>query len=135
MLAGNDRLHSLPSVVRNRRRWALREPGSGARECLDALLGGKPATGRLVRTHTAVAEAVQAGWADAGVCVRLAADEAGLRFIPVQTEALDFCFPASLLHDPRVQALTRLLRSRAHRRVVSELPGYDARQTGELAVL
>ena len=32
----------------------------------------------------------------------------------------------------RMQALVRLLRSRAYRRLLSELPGYDARQTGEL---
>jgi hypothetical protein len=29
-------------------------------------------------------------------------------------------------------SLIRLLRSRAHRRMVSELPGYDAHETGEL---
>jgi molybdate-binding protein/DNA-binding XRE family transcriptional regulator len=131
-LAAGDRTRSLQSIVRGRRRWALREPGAGARECLDGLLGGKPAGGRVVCSHAAVAEAVRAGWADAGVCVRLAAEETGLNFLPVQTEALDFCFAASLRHDPRMQALMRLLRSRAHRRLVSELPGYDARETGEL---
>jgi molybdate-binding protein/DNA-binding XRE family transcriptional regulator len=134
-LAADDRTRSLQSVARGGRRWALREPGSGARECLDALLGDKSASGRQVRSHAAVAEAVRAGWADAGVCVRLAADEAGLNFLPVQTEALDFCFAAALKHDPRMQALMRLLRSRAHRRLVSELPGYDARETGELVKL
>jgi molybdate-binding protein/DNA-binding XRE family transcriptional regulator len=134
-LAADDRTRSLRSIARGGRRWALREPGSGARECLDALLGDKSASGRQVRSHAAVAEAVRAGWAEAGVCVRLTADETGLNFLPVQTEALDFCFAASLKHDPRMQALIRLLRSRAHRRLVSELPGYDARETGELVTL
>ena len=134
-LAAGDRTRSLQSIARGGRRWALREPGAGARECLDALLGGKPAGGRIARSHAAVAEAVRAGWADAGVCVRLAAEEAGLSFLPVQTEALDFCFAVSLKHDPRMQALMRLLRSRSHRRLVSELPGYDARETGELVTV
>lgn len=134
-LAADDRTRSLESFARGGRRWALREPGSGARECLDGLLGDRPVTGQLARSHAGVAEAVRAGWADAGVCVRLAAEEAGLNFLPVQTEALDFCFAASLKNDPRVQALIRLLRSRAHRRLVSELPGYDARETGELIKL
>ena len=80
-----------------------------------------------------MAEAVHAGWADAGICVRLCAEDAGLKFLPMRTEALDFCFPAALQHDPRIQALIRLLRTRAYRRLVSELPGYDARETGELA--
>ncbi len=134
-LAADNRTRSLQSVARSSWRWALREPGSGARGCLDALLGDKPASGRMVGTHAAVAEAVRAGWADAGVCVQLAADQAGLNFIPVQTEALDFCFAPSLTHDARVQALIRLLRSRSHRRLVSELPGYDARETGDLTRL
>jgi len=29
-------------------------------------------------------------------------------------------------------ALIRLLRSRSHRRLISELPGYDASETGEI---
>jgi molybdate-binding protein len=79
-----------------------------------------------------VAQSVGAGWATAGVCVRLVAEESGLRFLPVRTELLDFCFAESLTHDPRLQALMRVLRSRAHRRLISDLPGYDASETGEL---
>ena len=82
--------------------------------------------------HSAVAEAVHAGWAEAGICVKLCADEAGLNFLPVRTETLDFCFPAGMQHDPRIQALIRLLRTRSYRRLVSELPGYDGRHTGEM---
>jgi molybdate-binding protein len=131
-LPPDDRTRSLSSLASQSHRWAMREKGSAARECLDALLGGRLAKGRAVRNHAAVAEAVHAGWAEAGVCVRLVAEEAGLNFLPVRTEALDFCFGEALARDPRVQALIRLLRSRAHRRLISELPGYDARETGEL---
>ncbi|MEZ5405399.1 MAG: substrate-binding domain-containing protein [Verrucomicrobiia bacterium] len=113
------------------RRWALRETGSAARECFDELCGGKNVSGRTVRSHGAVVEAVRSGWADAGVCVQLAAEEAGLHFLPVRTEMLDFCFENSLVRDARVLALIRLLRSRDYRRLMSELPGYDARETGE----
>jgi molybdate-binding protein len=88
-----------------------------------------------VNGHAAVAEAVRAGWAEAGVCVRFSAMEAGLKFLPVRHETLDLCFPTAFQHDPRIQALVRLLRSREHRRLVSELPGYDARETGELLAL
>jgi molybdate-binding protein len=82
-----------------------------------------------------VAEAVRAGWAEAGVCVRFSAAEAGLNFLPVRSETLDLCFPAAIQHDPRIQALVRLLRDRACRRLISELPGYDARETGEILAL
>ena len=116
-------------------RWAARESGSAARECLDELLGRRRFAGREVNGHPAVAEAVRAGWAEAGVCVRLSAEEAGLNFLPLRTETLDLCFPAAWQHDPRIQALVRLLRGRGCRRLISELPGYEARETGELQTI
>ena len=135
VMASNDRSRSAESVARRPLRWAARESGSAARECLDELLGSRRFSGREVNGHAAVAEAVHAGWAEAGVCVRFSADEAGLNFLPVRKEALDLCFPAAFQHDPRIQALVRLLRSRSHRRLISELPGYDARHTGEMATI
>ncbi len=131
-LPAHDRSHSLPSIARRCDRWALREPGSAARECLDEMLGRRTAPGRVVSSHAAVAEAVHSGWAGAGVCVQLTAEDAGLHFLPLRTESLDFVFAEAHMPDPRVQALIRLLRSRPHRRLLSELPGYDARHTGEL---
>jgi molybdate-binding protein/DNA-binding XRE family transcriptional regulator len=134
-LPADERARSVESVVRHSRCWAAREPGSAARECLDELLGRRQFAGRQVHGHLAVAEAVRAGWADAGVCVRLCADEAGLVFVPLRTETLEFCFASALQHDPRMQALIRLLRSKAYRQVVSDLPGYDCRHAGELATV
>jgi molybdate-binding protein/DNA-binding XRE family transcriptional regulator len=131
-LATDDRSRSTESVARRGLRWAARESGSAARECLDELLGRRHFAGREVDGHAAVAEAVRAGWAEAGVCTRFSAAEAGLNFLPVRTETLDLCFPAAFQHDPRIQALVRLLRDRACRRLISELPGYDARETGEM---
>jgi len=134
-LATADASRSTASVARRPLRWAARESGSAARECLDELLGRRRFAGREVNSHPAVAEAVRAGWAEAGVCVRLSAEEAGLNFLPLRTETLDLCFPAADQHDPRIQALVRLLRGRACRRLISELPGYEARGTGELMTL
>lgn len=127
-----DRSRTVRAVTRTATRWALREPGSAARECADELLDLTRITARTDRNHAAVAEAVHAGWAEAGVCVRLCAEEAGMRFLPVRTESLDLCFRGALEHDPRVQALIRLLRSRGFRHLLGDLPGYDARLTGEL---
>lgn len=118
------------AAARGIRRWALREPRSAARECLEELRTG--ARGRMVRSHNEVAEAIRGGWAEAGVCVQLAAEEAGLNFLPVRTEALDFCFHSAMRHDERIHALLGLLRSRPYRRLIGELPGYDARNTGEV---
>ena len=128
-LAADTRTRSAQSAARSVKRWALREAGSAARECLDELRPDAP--GRTVRSHSAVAEAVRGGWAEAGVCVQLSAEDAGLKFLPIRRETLDFCFSNAAQHDPRIQALVRLLRSREYRRLIGELPGYDARQTGE----
>jgi molybdate-binding protein/DNA-binding XRE family transcriptional regulator len=135
VLASGDHSRSVESVARRPLCWAAREPGSAARECLDKLLAGRRFAGHEAGSHASVAEAVRGGWAGAGVCVRFSAEEAGLNFLPVRTEALDLCFPAAGQHDPRVQALVRLLRGRAYRRLLSELPGYDARDTGELTTI
>jgi len=134
-LATADGSRSTEAVARRPLRWAARESGSAARECLDELLGRRRFAGREVNGHPAVAEAVRAGWAEAGVCVRLSAEEAGLNFLPLRTETLDLCFPAAWQHDPRIQALVRLLRGRGCRRLISELPGYEARETGELQTI
>ncbi len=121
---------STRKVTRQARRWALREPGSAARECLDTLTPS--ASGRTVFSHAAVAEAVRSGWADTGVCVQLSAWEAKLGFVPVRQEALDLCFADVHQHDPRIRALVRLVRSRAYRELLGDLPGYDVRASGEL---
>lgn len=130
-IPSSEKSRSLSSITRRCDRWALREPGSAARECLDELLDSRPAPGRCVPGHTAVAGAIRAGWADAGVCVEIAAIDAGLRFLPVRTESLDLCIPATHLRDPRVKALVTLLRSKSHRSLISDLPGYNARHTGD----
>jgi molybdate-binding protein/DNA-binding XRE family transcriptional regulator len=131
-VANGGGVRSISSLVRHPHCWALREPGSAARDCLDQLIEGVRVAGHVVTSHQAVADAVQAGWAEAGLCVRLPATDAGLDFLPVRKEQLDFCFAARSAHDPRIRALVRVLRSRPYRQELSELPGYAARETGTL---
>lgn len=123
---------SVASILRSRLPWALREPGSAARDCLDELLLARVPAGRIVRGHTEVARAVQSGWAGAGVCIRLSAVESGLRFLPIRSEHLDFCIADTGIADPRVQALIQVVRSREYRQSLENLPGYDAGATGDL---
>ena len=132
-LAASNRTRSVKALKGRVRQWAAREPGSAAREVLEALLGGKTPDGRVVDGHSGVSEAVRAGWAEAGVCVKVSAMEARLNFLPLQTESLDFCFHSNLENDPRIQALIRVLRGRSYRQALSELPGYDAKFTGDLS--
>jgi molybdate-binding protein/transcriptional regulator with XRE-family HTH domain len=131
-IAGDSARRSIAAIGKETSCWAAREPGSGARECLDELLAGRRFSGRELPGHATVAEAVRDGWAEAGVCVRLSAEEAGLRFLPIRKESLDFCFHESAERDRLVRALIGVLRTRAFGRLVSELPGYETRHTGEL---
>ncbi len=120
-----------PEVVQNRRvRLVGRERGSGAGQCLAGLLGNRPWPSHLARDHRGVAEAIRSGWADAGICVRLAGVEAGLGFLAVCKEPYDLCYLAELEHDPRIQALIKTVRSPAFRSQLSELPGYHTQDTG-----
>ena len=123
---------TLQSLLRKRIRWVGREPGSGAEQCQQEVLGVTRRPVRLARDHRGVAEALRSGWADAGVCLRLASEEAGLEFLSVRREDYDLVFPRSLQDDPRLKALVRVVRSAAYRRLLGDLPGYDAAQTGEL---
>jgi molybdate-binding protein/DNA-binding XRE family transcriptional regulator len=128
--AANDAGDSIRSVLRSRARWVAREAGSGARECLDQILGSRPAPKRFARDHRGVAEAIRSGWADAGVCVRLTAEEAGLKFLSVQREAYDLCFAGAMAEDTRIRALVRVLESPAFRQLTDDLPGYRAKGSG-----
>ncbi len=119
--------------MRSNLRWVGREEGSGARDCLDELLGGRrPAPLCLASHHRGVAEAIHGGWAEAGVCLRLVSEEAGLDFIGVREEAYDLCFPTQLAGDHRIQTLQDIIRSPEYRKSLGELPGYDSSETGEL---
>lgn len=116
-------------------RWIGREAGSGARQVLDELLAGRAAPKRLARDHAGVATAIRDGWADLGVCLQLSAEEAGLEFLSVRDEAYDLCYRADFEPDPRFQALLRVCRSEAFRKLLGELPGYDVSHTGELEAI
>ncbi len=126
------KLRSVRGAMNAKLTWIGREPGSGARQCLDSLMGNRPVPRRIACSHRGVTEAVRSGWADAGVCVQLASAEAGLDFLPVQEEAYDVCFPGSLADDRRVKAFLSIVRSTAYRRLLGELPGYDTSETGNM---
>jgi molybdate-binding protein len=125
-------LATVGAAVGSDLRWVGREDGSGARQCLDELLDGRRRPRRLASDHRGVVEAVRGGWADAGVCLRLVSEEAGLDFLGVRQEAYDLCFPTRWDDDPRLKALVQAVRSPAYRRSLADLPGYDSNAAGGL---
>ena len=131
-LAPGLQLPSIRAAVQSRARWVGRETGSAARELLDELLLDRRPPRRIAYGHRGVAEAVRCGWADLGVCLRLVSDEAGLGFLGIREEQYDYCYSVELEGDPRIQALVETVRSSTYRGVLSDLPGYDAVESGEL---
>ncbi len=136
-LAPGLALGSVRDVMAARLRWVVREPGSGARQCLDELLEA-PAPLKPPRSwpsafdHRGVAGTIRGRGADAGICLRLAGEEAGLRFLTVRREAYDLCLGDDTRDDPRIRALLRVVRSEPYRRLLADLPGYDTTRTGDL---
>jgi molybdate-binding protein len=115
------------------KRIAWRAPGTGSRLLLERLMRAagcepRPELGEPVESHLAVAAAVSAGAADAGLAVRAVAEAAGLDWIPVVSE------PFELALDPAASAaagplLDALARSRLHARLAA-MPGYDLSLSG-----
>ncbi len=122
---------SVKSLVNANLRWIGREPGAGARQCQDEVLGNRRRPRRLAKDHRGVADAILSGWADVGVCLRLVSEQARLGFIHLRSEAYDLCFASSLQADVRLKKLVEFLRSPTTHRLFEPLPGYELAQTME----
>jgi putative molybdopterin biosynthesis protein len=113
-----------------------RQPGSGTRDLLDALLaraGVRPAAlegyTREVTTHLAAAAAVAAGTADAALGIAAAAHALDLDFVPLAHERYDLVLLAASLQAPWFGPLIETLAAPAFRAEAEALSGYSAAQS------
>jgi len=128
-----SRLRSAAAAARGKLRWVGRDAGAGARRCQDELLGPRRPPRHVARDHRGVVEAIRSGWADVGVCLRLASEEGQLAFLPCREENYDLCFRSDQAADPRIVALLSTIRSAEYRQLLTELPGYRAQpHVGEI---
>jgi excisionase family DNA binding protein len=134
-------VEGLADVLRRRLRMASRERGSGVRALEDHLLRAqgaerRPRGGELeFATHLEVATAVAEGRADAGLGILAAARSLGLEFLPLAWERYDLVTrEESFFHRP-TQTLFEMIKSDWLRQLIGGLPGYDARETGQLTVV
>ena len=118
-------------------RYVNRQRGAGTRVLLDHELAkrGIDATQvdgytREEHTHLAVAAAVAAGRADAGLGILAAARAFGLDFVPVAREPYDLVLRASTVDDPLLAPLWELLARPVFRAEVEALGGYSCAETG-----
>lgn len=137
---GNPRrVKTLADVAARQLRFLNRQPASGTRVLLDALLARARLAPTAIRgyasaehNHVAVAGAVASGAVDAGFGLRAAAAEFGLAFVPLAHERYLFAVRARDLGRPEVQAFVELLRGPLTARALAQMPGYDARRAGRV---
>ena len=142
--AGNPlSVSDISDLTRPDVRFAARNPGSGTSVWLEEKLreiGVDPiaVTGRAsvtASTHSAAAEAVAHGTADATIAIRAVAEELGLHFTPLFHERYDLILAADRLDEPAIAHILELLSESGFKRAVGALPGYDASDTGSEQVV
>ena len=129
-------LASLADLKRPGLRYVNRAEGTGTRVLLDELLAEAGMAPSDIQgydsqepSHTAVAQAVDSGAADAGLGIEAIAREKGLGFVPLARERYHLVCLKSDLPTPQVQALLKELQSADWQGTLKLLPGYS----GELA--
>jgi putative molybdopterin biosynthesis protein len=130
-------ISGIADLTRPGLRYVSRQRGAGTRVLLDHELGrlgidpgrieGYP---REEPTHLAVAAAVAAGRADAGLGIMAAAQAYGLDFVPVTREPYDLVIAPGALDTPQLAPLWALLRSDRFQAAVTDLGGYSAKEMG-----
>lgn len=119
--------------------WINARKDSPARILFDSLLSshGIPASrirgyGNEAATPGAVAAAIKAGQADAGICSQALAASHNLRFYPVAKEHYELVMRREMLADPRMITLISLIKSPAFAAHLERSGAYDTGLTGQI---
>ena len=132
--AGNpSRIRTLRDLARGKVHFINRQPGSGTRLLLDRLLVAEHLRPAQIAgyqheefTHAAVAATVASGMANAAFGIEAAARQQGLEFVPLATEHYFLAARQATLARPGPKALIEALGGKAYRKILKQLPGYDA---------
>jgi molybdate-binding protein/DNA-binding transcriptional regulator YhcF (GntR family) len=132
-------IQDLKDLSRPGLRFVNRQPGSGTRVWLDAQLKRLGIDSRQIQgyqdekmTHSEVASAVAAGYADVGLGVQSAAVSYGQEFVFLTTERYDLAVPVEKWDCQPLQALRNWLVTAQAKSDINNLGGYDTDQTGEV---
>jgi putative molybdopterin biosynthesis protein len=131
-------LTEIQDLTRAGVRYVNRQRGAGTRVLLDHQLRLQGISADAVdgyareeHTHLAVAAAVAAGRADAGLGIMAAARAFGLDFVPVTREPYDLVVAPEALDSQLLAPLWALLHSDRFRAEVEELGGYATTEMGQ----
>jgi putative molybdopterin biosynthesis protein len=132
----------LDDVVRRQARYVNRALGTGTRVVAEDLLanaglaaGEIQGWDRVEPSHSAVAEAVASGSADAGMAIETAARSRGLGFVPLLEEDYYLVCLRSVLEQPAARALREVLATREWQERLGTLAGYEPLRSGEVLSL
>jgi molybdate transport repressor ModE-like protein len=135
-------LNGLQDLHRSRARFVNRALGSGTRLILDELLAQQGLQGADLAgytheepSHTAVAHAVAAGSADAGLGIEAAARAMGLDFIALVEENYHLVCLKSELEAPAIVALRSVLQTQAWQTAMAAIAGYTPVHCGQILAL
>lgn len=124
-------LHGLQQLAGSGTRFVNRALGTGTRVLLDELLKRQGIAASRIKgyrhtepSHAAVAQAIAAGQADAGLGIEAAARARGLDFVPLVEEDYHLVCLKSALDEPAVQALCQVLQGEGWLQQLQQLPGY-----------
>ena len=136
------RIESLGDLAQGGLRYVNRAQGAGTRVLLDELLAEAGISPSALNgydsqepSHSAVAQAVASGAADAGLGIEAAAREKGLGFVPLAQERYHLVCLKSELPTPPVQSLIQVLASSEWQARLNQLPGYSSAQAQSGRVL
>ncbi|MES2940644.1 MAG: substrate-binding domain-containing protein [Pseudomonadota bacterium] len=135
-------LRTLADVAARGARFANRALGSGTRLLLDELLARTGLAPQDIAgyasaepSHSAVAQAVAAGSADAALGIEATARSRGLDFVPLAHEHYHLVCLKDVLELPATQALRQWLQGAAWQEELKGLPGYAPWRSGEVLSL
>jgi len=140
LAGGNPKdIRKLEDLTRPGVSFVNRQRGSGTRILLDYHLAELGIDTEDIHgydheeyTHMAVAVAVKAGAADAGLGIRAAAQALGLEFIGIAEERYDLCIPVEYWDTPHIQRLLKVMTLPEFKGEVIKLGGYDLRDCGKV---
>jgi len=136
---GNSKnINAIVDLAKRSVRFVNRQRGSGTRTIFDHLLSVETISARDIAgyshdefTHSAVAAMIASGSADAGLGIKAAAENLGLNFVPLLSEAYVLAV-ANDISENHVPRLRELLKSSGFREQVANVPGYDTTNAGQV---
>lgn len=140
---GNPKgIAGLRDLQREDVRFVNRQQGSGTRMLLDIMLDRDRIKGDTIKgyevseyTHAAVAAYVASGMADVGFGIETGARRFGLDFIPMAAERYFLICHQDRLHSKPIEQVLTIMQSRAFEARVDLLPGYNAKDCGEVMTI